>query len=447
MKIGIIGAGYGGLNIAKELEKKGQEVTIFEKNNYVGGMVDTVSIYGTRLEKYYRHIFKSDKEAIDLIEEMGLKDELIWPSTKMGYLTNRKIYEFGTPISLLKFKELNFIEKLRFGFNVIHIKLINDYKKIEKETAENWLRNKIGEKVYSKIWEPLLLSKFGEKKSQVSMAWLWGKIKLRSTSSTKDGEQLGYIKGSYQKLTDKLYEYLLKRNVKINLQTKILNVEKANKEYIIKYEDNNGIEKQEEFDIVISTINYKDFSKLFDNFISDNERIKLDKVKYTSARTMVIVSDKSFSPFYWLNVGDNDIPFGGIIEHTNFIDKSNYESNHIIYISNYMTEDNKLYNMSEQDLLKEYMKYLTQINKDFTMKNVKEYHVYDEKYAQPIIECNYSDYIMEDKLENENIYLCTMPQIYPEDRGMNYAMKFGNKVVERILKDYKIGRIKNEKGN
>ena len=31
MKIGIIGAGYGGLNIAKELEKNGQEVTLFEK--------------------------------------------------------------------------------------------------------------------------------------------------------------------------------------------------------------------------------------------------------------------------------------------------------------------------------------------------------------------------------------------------------------------------------
>ena len=157
---------------------------------------------------------------------------------------------------------------------------------------------------------------------------------------------------------------------------------------------------------------------------------------------MVISSNKSFSKFYWLNVGDNDIPFGGIIEHTNFIDKSNYEKNNIIYISNYMTEDNKLYNLSEEDLLKEYMKYLTQINKDFTIENVKEYHVYDEKYAQPIIECNYSKYIMKEKLENENIYLCTMPQIYPEDRGMNYAIKLGNKVLERILKDYKTGRIK-----
>ena len=265
MKIGIIGAGYSGLSIAKELEKNGQEVTLFEKNRYVGGMVDTVSIYETRLEKYYRHIFKSDKEAISLIEEMGLKNELIWPATKMGYLSNRKIYEFGTPISLLKFKELNFIQKLRFGFNVIHIKLINDYKKIEKETAESWLKSRIGEKVYSKIWEPLLLSKFGEKKSQVSMAWLWGKIKLRSTSSTKDGEQLGYIEGSYQKLTDNFYKYLIDRKVKINLNAKITNVEKENGKYAVKYEEN-GAEKEEKFDIIISTINYQDFEKIFEKF-------------------------------------------------------------------------------------------------------------------------------------------------------------------------------------
>ena len=50
----------------------GNNVTIFEKNNSVGGMVSTVDLYDTKLEKYYRHIFKSDKEAIELIKEMGL---------------------------------------------------------------------------------------------------------------------------------------------------------------------------------------------------------------------------------------------------------------------------------------------------------------------------------------------------------------------------------------
>ena len=171
--------------------------------------------------------------------------------------------------------------------------------------------------------------------------------------------------------------------------------------------------------------------------MNEEEKQKIQKVNYTSARTMMIVADKSFSPFYWLNIGDNDIPFGGIIEHTNFIDKSNYDNNHILYISNYMTEDNKLYNVSKEELLKEYMKSLTKINKEFTMKNIKDYYVFDEKYAQPIIECNYSEYIMNDKLEKEKIYLCTMPQIYPEDRGMNYAIRSGMNLANKILEENK----------
>lgn len=436
MKIGIIGAGYTGLTIAKELVEKGQDVTIFEKQPYVGGMVNTIEIFNTRLEKYYRHIFKSDKEAIKLIKEMGLESELIWPATKMGYLSNKKPYLFGTPISLLKFKPLNLIQKLRFGFNVIHIKLINDYKKLEKVTAEKWLKDRIGDKVYSQVWEPLLISKFGEEKDQISMAWLWGKIKLRSTSSTPEGEQLGYIKGSYQKLTDKLYKYLLNKNVDIKLETSVKEVTKENDKYIVKYTRNEKEEK-EEFDVIVSTIDYKGFEKLFDKYMNEEEKQKIQKVNYTSARTMMIVANKSFTPFYWLNIGDNDIPFGGIIEHTNFIDKSNYDNNHILYISNYMTEDNKLYNVSKEELLKEYMKSLTKINKEFTMENIKDYYVFDEKYAQPIIECNYSEYIMNDKLEKEKIYLCTMPQIYPEDRGMNYAIKSGVNLANKILEENK----------
>lgn len=436
MKIGIIGAGYTGLTIAKELVEKGQDATIFEKQPYVGGMVNTIEIFNTRLEKYYRHIFKSDKEAIKLIKEMGLESELIWPATKMGYLSNKKPYLFGTPISLLKFKPLNLIQKLRFGFNVIHIKLINDYKKLEKVTAEKWLKDRIGDKVYSQVWEPLLISKFGEEKDQISMAWLWGKIKLRSTSSTAEGEQLGYIKGSYQKLTDNFYKYLLNKNVDIKLETSVKEVTKENDKYIVKYTRNEKEEK-EEFDVIVSTIDYKGFEKLFDKYMNEEEKQKIQKVNYTSARTMMIVANKSFSPFYWLNIGDNDIPFGGIIEHTNFIDKSNYDNNHILYISNYMTEDNKLYNVSKEELLKEYMKSLTKINKEFTMENIKDYYVFDEKYAQPIIECNYSEYIMNDKLEKEKIYLCTMPQIYPEDRGMNYAIKSGVNLANKILEENK----------
>ena len=427
-KIAIIGAGYTGLTIANELVKKGYDVTIYEKNNYVGGMCATVDICGTKQEKYYRHIFKSDTDAIGLINELGLENELIWPATKMGYLSDNVIYEFGTPISLLKFKPIGFVDKIRFGLNVLQIKAINDYKKLENYTAEEWLKPRIGEKAYSKIWEPLLISKFGDQKSKVSMAWLWGKIKLRSTSSTKEGEQLGYIKGSYQVLTDKFYNSLVGKGVNIRLNTQVLNVSKYKDKFVIKTNVNDA----ELFDYTISTVDYDTSARILNELLSEDEKNRMGTVKYTSARTMLIVANKSFSKFYWTNIGDNNIPFGGIIEHTNMISKDEYNGNTIIYISNYMTEENPLFNATEDDMLNEYMEHLNRINPGFSRENIVEYHVYNQNYAQPIITCNYSDIIQPVKMETVNLFLCTMPQIYPQDRGMNYAIRMGKQVAELI---------------
>ena len=204
-KIAIIGAGYTGMVSARELSKK-YKIDIFEKSNKVGGMTETFDAYGEPLENYYRHIFKSDSYAINLIKELGLEEKLIWPKTKMGYFTDEKegAFEFGTPISLLKFKPLNLWNKFRFGLSVIKLKTIRNYKKIENISAHEWLIKYAGKKAYSKIWEPLLISKFGESYKDVSMAWMWGKIVLRGSSGGSDGEELGYLDGSYQILTDAL---------------------------------------------------------------------------------------------------------------------------------------------------------------------------------------------------------------------------------------------------
>ena len=203
-KIAIIGAGYTGLTIAKELINKGYDVSIFEKDNNIGGIAQTIGTFDTMLEKHYRHIFKSDSYVLKLLDELNLADQLQWNETKMGYYTNNKIFHFGTPISLLKFKPLNLWQKFLFGLSIIHIKLIKNYKKLEIYTAEEWITKKYGNKVYKTVWEPLLISKFGKDKSQISMSWLWGKICLRSSSTTTNGEKLGYLKGSYGVLTEKL---------------------------------------------------------------------------------------------------------------------------------------------------------------------------------------------------------------------------------------------------
>ena len=116
----------------------------------------------------------------------------------------------------------------------------------------------------------------------------------------------------------------------------------------------------------------------------------MNLVEYTSAKTLMLVTNKSISDYYWINIGDNSIPFGGIIEHTNMIDKKIYNNKNIIYISNYMYKDDKLYTMSSEELINEYMPSLCKINKDFSRNNIEQAFIFEEDYAQPVIKRNYS---------------------------------------------------------
>ena len=149
---------------------------------------------------------------------------------------------------------------------------------------------------------------------------------------------------------------------------------------------------------------------------------------------MVLFMKKPFMKFYWLNNGNKDIPFGGLIEHTNFIDKKYYDNKHVLYISNYMYENDPLYSISKNELFKKYVPMLKTINQDFDPKNVERIEVFKERYAQPIITKNYSKIIPNFKIQEENIFIASMPQIYPEDRGLNYAIRLGIEVAKQIKK-------------
>ncbi len=428
-KIAIIGSGYTGIIAARELSLK-YDVTVFESMDSIGGMTATFKTDGDKLENYYRHIFKSDSYVLGLMKEFGIEKEMLWPKTKMGYFTDGKIYEFGTPISLLKFKPLNLIDKFRFGLSILRLKTIKDYRKLENISAHEWLMKVAGKNAYEKIWEPLLISKFGNSYKDVSMTWMWGKIVLRGSSNEKDGESLGYLDGSYQVLTDYLEKDLKKRKVKINCGNKVDKVKKEDGKYTIVASK----KKYKDFDFVVSTVAYPYFQDFANPFLTKKEKHNLSLIKYTGAKVMILFMKKSFMPFYWLNNGDKKIPFGGLIEHTNFIDKSKYNNENILYISNYMFHGDPLFKKNKEELFKIYLPMLKKINKEFSEKDVIRIELFTENYAQPIITKNYSKILPSLKIEKENIFNASMPQIYPEDRGLNYAIKLGYTVVKELEK-------------
>ena len=189
----------------------------------------------------------------------------------------------------------------------------------------------------------------------------------------------------------------------------------------------------ENFDYIVNTTPYEIAKNIFFDLLRNDEKEKMNSLNYTACKTEIVYSEQSFTPYYWINIGDNTIPFGGIIEHTNMIDKKNYDNMNIIYISNYIDRKDKIYSMNEIELFELYYPFLLKINPNFKKENIKKIECYEELYAQPIIRTNYSNSMLEFQLKEKNIFMGTMAQIYPEDRGMNYAIKTGIEIANKII--------------
>jgi len=432
MKIAIIGAGATGLATAYYLSKKNHEVIVYEQSEYAGGHASTFEIDGTPLERAYHHWFKNDYEILELCEEIGLSNPIGWFPSKVGTFYKGDIYNFNTPIDLLKYTPLTLLNRFRLGLSTLKIRKIKSWKSVESITAVEWLKKNAGLSAYKAFWEPMLRGKFGEEHyQQIGMAWIWGKIHTRiaSRKGIMSKEHLGYPLGSFKDFFDSLYDKTIEQGVEVNLSTSVTKIISNDNGVQGLQINQNDLTKK--FDSVICTLPSNVFMKITPN-LNKSYIKKLESAQYMSAVLLILVTHHPISDMYWINIADREIPFVGVIEHTNLIPTSYYSNKHITYLTNYITKSDPLYTMSSSELLSEYLPHIKKINPNFESSWIKDYYYHKIDNAQPIITPNYSQNIPPHKTNINNLYLANTTQIYPEDRGTNYSIKMAINVVNLI---------------
>tara|TARA_B100000315_G_C14581209_1_gene590547 strand:+ start:2027 stop:3373 length:1347 start_codon:yes stop_codon:yes gene_type:complete len=429
-KVAVIGGGFAGLIVAYRLAKKGLKVKIFESTGKLGGLAKTIEIGGKPIEMAYHHYFPSDEYFIDLCNELGVNDNLLFLDASMGYLINGMIFNFGTPKSLLSFKPLSTFGKFKFGLSLLKIMKLRSFEEVDKYTAEEWLIKNVGESVYKTVWKPLLTQKFSEKHRDISMAWLASKIQVRSNSIKNmfNNNKLYYLNGSLDVIVDKIEQELILLNVEIALNQKVKELSCVNNS---KYIVNTGI-LSEKYDVIFSTISPKILDKLI-SFPNDfnNTLKRLNQLGVICA--MVIMNHK-LCDYYWLNIGDNSFPFGLLVEHTNFCDPRDYSGKHIIYLSKYIDVTEKEYSkFTDREIEKHFLSYLNKINNAFSMDWVEDVHVFRNAFAQPLIFKNYLKENLTYFTTYPNFYWLSLNHVFPQDRGINYAIKCAENAVEHFI--------------
>lgn len=427
-QVTIVGGGFTGLTAAYELAKSGIAVTVLEAEADIAGLAAAFDVAGEKLDRFYHHWFTNDMEVMQLINELGLNDRIEINPTNTGVYYANNFFKLSTPWDLLNFTPLNFVDRIRLGLLVLRARRVKDWMALEGKTAHDWLKELGGENVYRVVWQPLLKGKFGPYAEEVSAVWFWNKLKLRGGSRGKGGEErLAYFKGGFAGLADALAQRIIELGGRIETNAPVSAI--APVDGIWQTTSSRGVITSNR---VLVTTALPLTAEMIRGWASADYLNSLERIQYIGNVCLVLELDRPLSKTYWLNVNDPSFPFVGVIEHTNFERPETYGGKHIVYLSKYLPHSDLLYSMSADELLDYALPYLQKMFPAMERNWIQKHHLWRARWSQPVVEKYYSQLIPSETGPLPGLYLCSMAQIYPEDRGTNYAIREGRRVGRHL---------------
>ena len=426
MKTAIIGAGHGGMAAAYDLVKAGHQVTIFEASDHVGGLAFGFKEpeWDWSVEMFYHHWFESDKDILDLMKELGLRDKVIFPKPKTVVHYKDKFYALDSPLAALTFPGFSFPDMVRFGLVTVYLRYFSSWKGLEKVTADYWMRKYYGEKLYKTSFEPLLTGKFGNHYREVNMAWFWARLKTRTT-------RLGTYQGGFQAFSDQFADILRKMGVSISLNTPIRQIEaKPDGKLNLSTGDGEFL-----FDRVLVTHSPGALAKMTPAL----PKAYLDgllNLKHMGAVVLILSLKHALSKegYYWYNLPKNaGYPFLALVEHTHYLSPKYFNGEHILYCGDYLDPSHEYFSLNKEQLVERFIPSLARINPDFKPEWINRSWLYKADYAQPIPFINHSANIPAIKTPIPGLFFASMSQVYPWDRGTNFAVQIGRQAAKEIL--------------
>jgi protoporphyrinogen oxidase len=432
-KIAIVGAGIGGMAAAYDLARAGHQVVIFEADDHAGGLAAGFRDEGWdwSVERFYHHWFASDRHILGLIDELGWSGRVRFPRPYTVVYHEGKFYPFDSIPQALLFPGLGWgLNKIRFGLVGLYLRLTNNWKALEQYTAEAWMRRWAGAQVYEKMWQPLLEGKFGPHYKQVNMAWMWARIKARTT-------RLGTFEGGFQAFADELADYLRGQGVEIRLKTLVRRISK-NPGPGLTLDAETG---SSSWDQVLVTTSPSLLARIAPGLPASYLQGLLNLTSMGAVvMIMALRHQLSEQGYYWYNIPKSaGFPFLALVEHTNYLSPEYFGGDHIVYCGDYLEPDHEYFDLTADELFERFLPALPRFNPHFERGWVRKTWLFRTRYAQPVPFVNHSRNIPDIQTPMEGLYFASMSQVYPWDRGTNFAVEIGRRAA-RIMQGLRADR-------
>jgi protoporphyrinogen oxidase len=292
----------------------------------------------------------------------------------------------------------------------------------------------------------LLRGKFGARAADISMSWMWGKFRTRRKLEGRDaaGERLGYPTASFEPLFTALAEDLRAHGGTVRIDTPARQVRRDGTALVVEHGAPGSFRRgtepaqfapagAESYDAVLATVPSDLFDALAGDLLPADYRQRLAATEYHAALCLLLEVDRPFSGFYWTNIADPALRFVGLVEHTNLVPPERYDGRRFLYVANYVEQDDPLLDLDAAALLEVYLPGLRQLNPAFDPGWVRQSWRFADRAGQPIVTVGYPSRMPPHRTGVPGLLLANTTQIYPEDRGTNYAVREGERAAEAVL--------------
>ncbi|MBK7107159.1 MAG: NAD(P)/FAD-dependent oxidoreductase [Ignavibacteriae bacterium] len=421
----VIGGGIAGLASAQKLAKDGYNVTLLEANNQLGGLGTFFKHNDLWIDKFYHCQMPSDDPLLKLIDDVGISDQLYWKPTRMGFIVDGKRYSFNTPIDLLKFKPISFIERLRFGIVSLSLRYLGKGKDLDNLPIEKWFKKLYGANVWNKILKQLFLSKFGDHSGNLPSLYIWQRLGREKNVATR-----GYMKCGMKGFIDAI-ESNIKSNggkVLVNSPVKKLVQNEKGIDVILENQTINA-------DWVISTIPIP----LFADLVKDsnlNDKFSDPNLTYQGVVNAMFFLKRPLDNFYWTPVVNSNTEFDGVVEMTELVEKSQYGNMNMVYVMKYCSRNSDLFKEDEKSIAERWKKQLLNLYPDlnFNESDISDIKIFKAPFVEPIYPLGYSTIKPDLHLKGTNILLATSAQVYPNITSWNASTGLVENVLELLKK-------------
>lgn len=428
---GIVGGGMLGMTLALRLRQAGHDVTILEGADQLGGLAATWELGDIVWDKHYHVILLSDSYLRPLLEEIGLADEFAWVETKTGCYTDGVLYSVSNTIEFLRFPPLRLIDKLRLGWTIFYSSRINNWRKLENTTVEDFLVRHSGRRTFDEFWLPLLRSKLGNNYRKASAAFIWAIIQrlyaARRTGLKK--EMFGYVRGGYARILDQFASVIDAAGIETRLGSPVSAVAAQEGGVRVVVGD-----EAMHFDRVVVTTAAPIAARLIEG-LSAEDVARMEGIEYQGIVCASVLLDRPLTEFYVTNITDDWVPFTGVIGMSSLVDKKEFHGRDLVYLPKYTTRDDPIKNMSDAEVEDSFLGALERMYEGFDRSQVVEFKISRVRYVLPLSTLGYSTRVPPQATSVPGVYAVNSSHILNGTLNVNETVQLAEHAIPLLLAD------------